>query len=65
MHKKDPFDFYKDQCHHKDLTPKDASHITDSEHSCSSSSNLESVNEKEMHEEDLGDLLETSFIIKI
>ena len=49
MHIKDSFEFYKDQSHYKDLTAKDANHITNNEHSCSSSSNLEYFNEKKMH----------------
>ena len=57
MHIKDSFEFYKDQSHYKDLTAKDANHITNNEHSCSSSSNLEYFNEKKMHREELGDIV--------
>ena len=40
---------------------KDENHITDNEWSYSSSSKLEPVNEKEMHEKDLGDFFKDQF----
>ena len=50
MHRKNPFVFFRIQCHHKNLAAKDANDSTDNEHIGSSRSNSESVNEKKIHE---------------